>query len=162
MTARHLLAVDLGLKTGLAVFDAAGRVRRYRSQNFGARQRLKRGAPGVLADVEGLRWVVVEGDAALARVWARAAERMGAEALEVSPERWRETLLHPSERRDGPTAKRSADRLARAVIEWSGADRPTALRHDAAEAVCIGLWGVLAVGWLESLPSELALGRRGA
>ena len=44
---------------------------------------------------------------------------------------------------------------ARAVIEWSGAKRPTSLRHDAAEAILIGLWGALELGWLAELPQEL-------
>jgi hypothetical protein len=45
--------------------------------------------------------------------------------------------------------------LARRVIAWSEARRPTSLRHDAAEAILTGLWGVLEVGWLDSLPEEL-------
>ena len=36
-----------------------------------------------------------------------------------------------------------------------GAAHPTSLRHDAAEAILIGLWGVLEVGWLDE-PSEVA------
>ena len=44
---------------------------------------------------------------------------------------------------------------ARRIIEWSGAPRPTSLRHDAAEAVLIGFWGVLEVGWLDAVPPEL-------
>ena len=49
-------------------------------------------------------------------------------------------------------AKRNAGELARRVIRGSGAAGPTSLRHDAAEAVLVGLWGVLQVGWLERLP----------
>jgi hypothetical protein len=158
----RLLAVDLGLKSGLATFGADGRLRTYRSSNFGTRERLRRGAPRALADAGPVDVLVVEGDVALARVWGRAAERVGARVLTVHAERWRTALLHPSERRDGPTAKRNADRLARAVIDWSGAARPTSLRHDAAEAVCIGLWGVLEVGWLEALPPALSTRHRGA
>jgi hypothetical protein len=41
------------------------------------------------------------------------------------------------------------------VIEWSGAARPTSLRHDAAEAILIGLWGLLEAGWMGRLPDEL-------
>ncbi|MBC8076709.1 MAG: hypothetical protein H7Y32_11595, partial [Chloroflexales bacterium] len=44
---------------------------------------------------------------------------------------------------------------ARRVIAWAGAPRPTSLRHDAAEAILIGLWGALEVGWLPALPPEL-------
>ncbi|MBI4581226.1 MAG: hypothetical protein HY718_16105 [Planctomycetes bacterium] len=57
--------------------------------------------------------------------------------------------------RTGPQAKRHAGTLARRAIEWSGAARPTSLRHDAAEAILIGLYGVVQVGWLPRLPAEL-------
>jgi hypothetical protein len=68
---------------------------------------------------------------------------------------WRERLLLPRDRRSGVVAKEQADRLARRVIDWSGAPRPTSLRHDAAEAILVGLWGVLETGWLTGLPREL-------
>ena len=70
----------------------------------------------------------------------------------VSAEQWRELLFYPREHRSGEIAKRRADDMARRVIEWSGARRPTSLRHDAAEAILVGLWGVLQVGWLRDLP----------
>lgn len=157
-----LVAVDLGLKTGIAVYSEDGRLRSYRSQNFGTRERLRRGATGVVRAAGDVAVLVVEGDAALGRVWGRVAEREDARVLAVSAERWRQVLLHPSERRDGAMAKRNADLLARRVIDWSGAPRPTSLRHDAAEAICIGLWGVLEVGWLAQLPPELSVRHRGA
>lgn len=40
------------------------------------------------------------------------------------------------------------------MIDWSGARRPTSLRHDAAEAIMIGLWGVLHLGWLVPSPES--------
>jgi hypothetical protein len=52
-------------------------------------------------------------------------------------------------------AKRRAIEMARRVIEWSDAPRPTSLRHDAAEAILIGLFGVLELGWLDRLPPGL-------
>ena len=48
-----------------------------------------------------------------------------------------------------------AGELARKVIAWAEASRPTSLRHDAAEAIMIGLWGLLRMGWLAELPKEL-------
>jgi hypothetical protein len=158
----RLLAVDLGLKTGFATFADDGRLLSYRSSNFGSRERLRRGAFGALSGAGSVDVLVVEGDLGLAAVWGRAAERRGAQVITVAAERWRAALLHPSERRDGASAKRNADRLARRVIEWSAAPRPTSLRHDAAEAVCIGLWGVLEVGWLEALPPALSTRHRRA
>ena len=55
----------------------------------------------------------------------------------------------------GTQAKQTADELARRVINWSEAPRPTSLRHDAAEAILVGLWGALEVGWLERAPTEV-------
>ena len=155
-----LLAVDLGLRTGLAVYGRDGRLRSYRSQNLGSRSRLRRAASRIVGSYRPLEALIVEGDAGLARVWGREGARAGLQVHVVAPERWRASLLHPREYRDGPTAKRSADRLARAVIVWSEADQPTTLRHDAAEAICIGLYGVLVLGWLEQLPPSLNPSRR--
>jgi len=41
------------------------------------------------------------------------------------------------------------------VIAWSHKAQPAALRHDTAEAILAGLWGVLEVGWLKKLPAEV-------
>ena len=61
----------------------------------------------------------------------------------------------PSDHADRDRAKRSAQALARRIIAWADAPRPTSLRHDAAEAIGAGLWGVLAAGWLARLPDAL-------
>ena len=151
-----LLAVDLGLRTGLAVYGTEGRLRRYHSQNYGTRTRLK---AAVYEQVRGHALVVAEGSRDLALVWHRAAASAGARFYTTSPRRWRQALLLPREYRSGAAAKAHAETLARAVITWSGLPGPTALRHDAAEAILIGLWAVLNEGWLATLPSELARGR---
>jgi hypothetical protein len=153
--AARLVAVDLGLRTGIAVYDGNGRLVRYGSRNFGNRTRLRAGADAVLREAGGVDVLVVEGDRALGDLWAARARRRGARAFEVSPERWRAALLHERERRSGRVAKAAADDLARRTIELLGDRRPTSLRHDAAEAVLIGLWGCLEVGWLAHLPPEL-------
>ena len=154
---RSLLAVDLGVRTGLALFGGDGRLRWCRSQNFGTAARLRRGVPGVLdALLPELVWLVLEGGGPLADVWEREARRRRVAVLRISAEVWRERLLLPRERRSGAQAKHSADDLARRVIAWSGGPRPTSLRHDAAEAVAVGLWGVLEVEWLERVPIALA------
>ncbi|HEV2734707.1 MAG TPA: hypothetical protein VGV85_07700 [Longimicrobiaceae bacterium] len=153
---RHsLLAVDLGLRTGLALFGDDGRLRWCRSQNFGSVTRLKRGIHGVLSEVPALAWLVAEGDRHLFELWEREAARRGAGARRVGPETWRPRMLLAREQRSGAQAKQSADAAARRIIEWSGAPRPPSLRHDAAEAVLIGFWGVLEVGWLDAVPPEL-------
>lgn len=150
-----LLAVDLGIRTGLALFGPEGRLRWYRSQNFGTAARLRRGVHGVLANMPQLAWLVLEGGGPLADIWRREAQRHGIPTQQISAEVWRRQFLYPREQRSGMHAKENADTLARRVIAWSQARRPVSLRDDAAEAILIGLWGVLAAGWLPALPEEL-------
>ena len=150
-----LLSVDLGLKTGLALFDGAGRVIWYRSQNFGTTERLRRGVPGILDGIPGLAAIVVEGGGTLATVWEKEALRRGIPVHKIGAERWRQLFLLQREQRSGPQAKRHAGEVARRVIAWAGGKSPTSLRHDAAEAIMIGLWGVIHLGWLDALPREL-------
>lgn len=150
-----LLAVDLGVRTGLAVYGGDGRLLRYRSQNFGSAARLRRALPALLEAERDLAWVVIEGGGPLGDAWAREAERRRVSLLRISAEDWRRVLLYPREQRSGVQAKLIADGLARRIIDWSGAPRPTSLRHDAAEAILIGFWGVLEVGWLAEMPQSL-------
>ncbi len=157
----ELLAVDLGVRTGLALYGDDGRLRWYRSQNYGSAARLRRGAAAQLDALPRLAWLVLEGGGPLAELWRKEGERRALEVLVTGAETWRQRLLLPREQRTGVQAKRVADTLARRVVEWSGAPRPTSLRHDAAEAILVGLWGVLEVGWLDRLPDGL-LDRRGA
>jgi len=154
-----LLAIDLGLKTGLALYGMEGRLIWYRSQNFGAPSRLKRAVFSLLQDLPQLQWLIVEGGGPLADLWTREAERRAIRVRRITAETWRTVLLNPREQRNGLQAKQHADTLARRVIEWSGARRPTSLRHDAAEAILIGLWGVLEAGLIKDMPPEIARGR---
>lgn len=152
---RSLLAVDLGLRTGLALYADSGRLLWYRSHNLGSSTRLRRAVHGLLNTLPGLAWLVVEGGGGLAEIWEKEAGKRGVATIRIPAERWRERLLLVREQRTGKQAKHSADDLARRVIGWSGAARPTSLRHDAAEAVLIGLWGVLEVEWLDRVPDEV-------
>jgi hypothetical protein len=150
-----LLAVDLGLRTGLALYSRDGRLLWYRSRNFGTPERLRRAARRLLADIKDLALVVLEGGGPIADIWVRQATRNGIVIRRIGADRWRKALLYPRQRRSGDQAKHSADFMARRIIEWSAAARPTSLRHDAAEAILIGLWGVLDAGWLPALPDDL-------
>lgn len=109
-----------------------------------------------MSGVMGLERVVVEGaGGGIAQPWLKESQRRGIALRQVNAGIWRERLLLPRDRRTGVAAKEQADVIARRVIAWSGATRPTSLRHDAAEAILIGLWGVLEAGWLAQLPEEL-------
>lgn len=148
----NLLAVDLGIRTGLAFYGGDGRLISYRSKNFGTAASLRRGAARVLAGAPDLKWVVLEGGGPVADIWEREAERRGIPVRRLAAEDWRGRFFTPNEHRDRRHAKTSADKLARRVIEWSKAPRPTSLRHDAAEAILIGLWAVFDIGWLKEMP----------
>jgi len=150
-----LLAVDLGVRTGLAAYGGDGRLRWYRSQNFGSAARLRRAVPALLDAEPDTTRLVVEGGGPLEKIWRAEAESRGIAVQQVSAETWRALFLYPREQRSGELAKRTAIALARHVVDWSGIRRPTSLRHDAAEAILTGLWGVLSAGWLHALPSSI-------
>ena len=139
-----ILAVDLGLRSGLAVFAEDGELVRYRSTNFGSRRRLKKAVYGLIREAGPPQILVLEGARNLASIWEKAAEKQGVEVICVAPETWRQDLLVPRQRRSGADAKEAAQDLAREIIEERGGHRPTSLRHDAAEAILIGYWALLA------------------
>ena len=150
-----LLSVDLGLRTGLALYGRDGRLIWYRSQNYSSVKRLKAAVFGIFNENPDISRLVIEGGGTLAEIWSREAVRRDIPLVQISAETWREKLLFPRQQRSGGQAKKNAEALARIVIEWSGAKRPTSLRHDAAEAILAGLWGVLEIGWLTDLPESM-------
>ena len=148
-----LLAVDLGLKTGMALYARNGRLQWYRSQNFGSRTRLRKAAGSILAESGDVEVLVLEGGGDIAVPWIGEAKRRGLRILQLQAGTWRKQLLLSRHQRSGKDAKKHADKLARRIIQWSAAKNPTSLRHDAAEAICIGLWGLHEIGWLRELPA---------
>lgn len=148
----NLLAVDVGLRTGLAFYGHNGRLQWYRSCHFGSPAHLRRGIIAIVNDLPELSWLILEGGGTLAEIWKREAKRHQLDFQWISAEQWRQQLLLPREQRHGTEAKMHADQLARRIIEWAGAPRPTSLRHDAAEAILIGLWGSIHVGLLTETP----------
>ena len=156
-TEERLLAIDMGLRAGLAVFGRDGKLIWYRSRNYGNRSRLKKAAYSVLNEAAPISVVTVEGGGEHATPWTQEIERRGLRLIQIGAERWRKELLLNRQQRHGVEAKYHADTLARKIIQWSGAKRPTSLRHDAAEAICIGFWSVQYLGWLKEVPPQLKL-----
>jgi hypothetical protein len=136
----RLLAIDLGLRCGWAAFEESGRLLGYGSRHYGNRSALRKAIPQILEGYPRLARLVVEGGGDLYVPWDKEATRRGIAIVQVASEEWRKTLLKPYERGSGADAKAAADGLARDVIERSGAKRPTSLRHDAAEAILVGVW----------------------
>lgn len=153
-----LLGVDLGLATGLAHFNRDGRLVRVHSHRFASRDALRRGVADIVGSIEHLAWVVAEGGGPIAESWERAAQYRGVPIKLVHAEQWRPRFMYPREHRDSDAAKRHAQRMAREVIAWSGLKGVGEIRHDAAEAIMVGLWGVIEIGWLRDPP---ALGHGG-
>ncbi len=147
-----LLAVDLGLHSGLALYGRDGRLRWYRSHNFGNTTRMRRGVYTILSELADLQYLVMEGSGPYEAIWRKEAERRNCQVIQISAEAWRPDLLLDRQQRTGAAAKQHADRLARAIITWSAAPTPTSLRHDAAEAILVGLWALLQIGWLTENP----------
>jgi hypothetical protein len=150
-----MLAVDLGLRTGLALYLPDARLVWYRSQHYGTRTTLRRGVHGLLDACPDVSHLVLEGGGPIADIWVRDAERRGLSVRRIAAEDCRGRFFDPKLWRSRERSKLTADVLARRIIEWSGAPRPTSLRHDAAEAILIGLWGALEAGWLERVPDGI-------
>lgn len=146
-----ILAVDAGLRTGLALFGQDGRLRWCRSHNLGKASRLRRAAANLLREYAPAL-LVVEGGGDFANIWLDEAASLGLECMQISAEQWRRVLLLPRNRTSGKAAKLAADAAARKIVAWSGAKRPTSLRHDAAEAVLAGFYAVLQKGLIQESP----------
>ena len=137
-----LLSVDIGLRTGLALYGKGGLIW-YRLQNYSSIKRLKSAVYGIFKETPDISTLVMEGGGDLAEIWRKEAMRRGIDVFQISAETWREIFLYGREQRTGKQAKNNAGVIAEKIIEWSGAKRPTSLRHDAAEAILAGLWGML-------------------
>jgi hypothetical protein len=123
-----LLAVDLGLRSGLCLLSADGRLLRYEQRVFRDEAELVGEAPRILAQweadanaaaPEGERWAVTHlaiegGDPPLWEAWRNAAAG-GTRVLSVTAGEWRTHLLLPKERRSGADAKAAARLIARQV-----------------------------------------------
>lgn len=139
---QYLLAVDLGVRTGLALYNIEGKLIWYRSHNYGNKSRLKNHIPGIFNDIPELSTIIIEGGGPLADIWKNSAKRAGVQTIQIYAEQWRKDLFYERQIRDGEMAKNNAIEMAKKVITESGLTKPTSLRHDTAEAILIGLWGV--------------------
>lgn len=141
-----LLAVDAGVRTGLALFDRSGKLVWCRSHNLGNAVRLKKAAARILFELPSLEYLIVEGGGQTAGIWEHAAAKRAVHFQRIQADDWRVDFLLPSQRQSGHKAKAAACALVAAIMrdEWSS---PTIPRHDAAEAALIGLWAAVRLGW---------------
>lgn len=139
-----LLAVDAGLHVGYALFDiSTSTLLWYRSHNYGAMVRLRRGASTLIASQPDLAMVVVEGGGSVAGPWQKAADFHHIPYCQINAEKWRQDLLYDREQRSGSQAKRAAQQYAAQTISTANApNHYNQLRHDAAEAILVGEWAL--------------------
>lgn len=142
MNVGYLLSVDLGIKTGLALFDKKGCLIWCRSHNFGDAQRLKRAVHNILEELSGLRYLVIEGGGRLAEAWKKEADKRGISVIETTAETWRSEFFTSKKQRNAKTAKASAVKLATELLKDTDSAYKKNLNHNTAEAVLIGLWAV--------------------
>ena len=146
-TSHKLLAVDLGMKAGLAWFDESGRLLRARSTHFADRATLKRALPGIWREVPGITQLVIEGGGSLAEIWLKSAARRGIAVTQICAEQWRADVLIPSQRRNGQTAKAAACAKAAEIARQDGCPPCQEYLDDAAEAIVFGKWHARKLGW---------------
>ncbi len=135
-----LLAIDVGMKAGLAWFDDDGTLIRARSTRFANRATLKRALPSIWTELPGVRQVVLEGQGDIADIFRKSALRAALPVQQFSAEEWRKDMLLARERRTGRQAKATAESLAMRIAHECGKPPRCAYDDDAAEAVLFGLW----------------------
>jgi hypothetical protein len=139
---QYLLAVDLGVKTGLALFNEEGMLIWYRSHNYGNKNRLKKHIPDIINAIPSLSVIVIEGGGDIAELWKDKAKKHRTEVVQIFAEDWRKDLFYDRQFRKGEIAKQNAIQMANKIITESGLKRQKTSMHDTAEAILIGLWGV--------------------
>lgn len=144
-----LLAIDLGVKTGFALYNRRGNILRYHSQNFGNARRLKKAVYDILHASGDLQYLYLEGGGKLEKYWIKEAAKMGVHTIQLHADEWRQ-MLYPAARHHHKTrqSKQFAEKKARELLQSQSLPLPHTLNHDVAEAILVGLYGCIAQGWL--------------
>ena len=152
MEEKFLLAVDAGIKTGLALYDHHVNLCWYRSHNMGSLTSLKRASYNILRSTQNLAYLVIEGGGPITEAWIKEAKKLNITVIQTDAGKWRPNLLYNREQRSGIKAKQTAIIMAQRIISQSCSKSKNTPTHDAAEAILIGLWGCMQTGWLQKLP----------
>lgn len=144
-----LLAVDLGVRTGFALYNNKGEILRYHSRNFGSAQRLKNAIFQILQSSGNLKFLYLEGGGKLEKYWLKAAEKRGVETIQLHADEWRR-MLYPDAKQDARTkqSKQLAAKKAGELLRSQSLPVPTIWNDDVAEALLIGWYGCIRQGWL--------------
>jgi Icc-related predicted phosphoesterase len=163
-----LLAVDLGLRSGVSLFNNRGELVRYEQFHFEretlqetAQQLVQEWEEDVNKDMDSSDprpWRVTHlaiegGDPAFRDAWSEATEDVS--LLYVSPEEWRGGLLLDKEKTSGKDSKAAARLIARQVVTDFGVMslHDGKFKTDVAEAVVLGLYVARKLGWITREPA---------
>lgn len=146
-----LLSVDLGIRTGLAMYGSDKKLYWFRSQNFGSAARLRRAIPWLLNQEEDLAYVIIEGGGPLLKIWDAELNKRNLEVIKIMADHWRSDLLYFREQQNRNDAKANAIVYAGRVIEKLSDRRATSLDDNSAEAILIGLYGMKRLNWIDSV-----------
>ena len=147
-----LLSVDLGLRSGFAVYDNEGTLRTAFGRHFVSQSNIEASINEVLVNVTrnySITHYVLEGDNILQKTWREAiatftgTEHSTVEILTVSPAEWRAQMLMKKEAESGSSAKAAARLIARQIMWRAGlVDEYStqAMDTDVAEAILIGYY----------------------
>lgn len=149
---KYLLAIDVGLSTGMALYNQDGRLCWCDSQKFENLAQMKRFAAKLIGETEKLDWILSEGDYNLAAIWERAAIKNGVRIQRVSGQVWCQQLLEMPYDDAVQQIDPHAFEFARKIMHYSEMSSPKNLDKHAIEAALIGMWGVLQMGWINKLP----------
>ena len=160
-----LMAVDLGLRTGVSLYNDKGKLVRYEQFQFDSPDALQDAASEMLDqwEVEASNsthnWAVTRiaiegGDPLLREAWNQAANGKRA-LLQVRPEEWRADLLLRKENMDGESAKAASRLIARQIVADYGVNgvlHNGKFQTDMAESILLGLHISRRLGWISRNP----------
>jgi hypothetical protein len=153
-----LLAVDLGIKTGFALYSSDLRLHWYRSQNFGSSARLRKAIPWLLNQEEDLAHVIIEGGGPLLKIWNAELIKRNLNVIRIMADHWRNKLLYHREQTSRSEAKANAIVYAAKVIDKLSVRKTTPPDNNTAEAILIGLYGMQQLGWITDAHEMIRVG----
>lgn len=155
-----LMAVDLGLRTGVCLLDQQGRILQYAQFHYDTTDALCKGAEKLLKEwqeeynrVNGayISHLAIEGsDPPVLDAWRTAASKLRRPPaiLYVRPEEWRSDMLSHADQQSGALAKEASERLAEALLHQQEQDSGGAVATDVAESILLGVHVARRLGWV--------------
>lgn len=124
-----LLSVDLGLRSGFALYNSTGHLISFAHHRFDTLQNLKASVLVELSTLSkqyNLNHFVLEGDAVYRSIWTSAINQFATDyektavIIYIDPAEWRDRLLISRERKSGKDAKCASRLISRQIMWRSG------------------------------------------